>query len=196
VTDGVVVLGPVEGLDEAVLMGPCVLGHPAAGGDEKPLVLGAGVVIRAYAVLYQDVTIGAGTSIGHSCLVREGNRIAERCSLGSGAHLEPRNVVGSRTRIHSGAFLASATLGEDVFCGPNVTFTDDRYPPSAEYPATAEGVRIGDGAALGAAAVLLPGISVGARALVGAGSVVTRSVDDLEIVAGNPARVIGRRSVS
>jgi len=191
-TDAIVV-GPVEGLEDAVILGPCVLGHPSLTPTGRPLVLGHGVVVRAFAVLYEDVVVGEGTQIGHGTLVREGNRIGARCSIGSEAQLEPRNTVGDGTRIHSGSFLASATLGNNVFCGPHVVFTDDRYPPSAGYPATAEGITVDDGAVLGAGCVLLPGISIGALAIVGAGSVVTRSVAAKQVVAGNPARVIRSR---
>jgi acetyltransferase-like isoleucine patch superfamily enzyme len=187
------VLGPVVGLEEAQILGPCVLAHPTATGEELPLILGAGVVVRAYAVLYQDVVIGEGTQVGHGALVRERNRIGPQCSIGSGAHLEPANSVGARTRIHSGAFLASASLGDDVFCGPRVIFTDDRYPPSSDYRQGADGVTVGDGAALGAGAVLLPGVTVGKGALVGAGAVVTRSVAPGSVVAGNPARPLEDR---
>jgi acetyltransferase-like isoleucine patch superfamily enzyme len=187
------VLGPVVGLERARILGPCVLGHPGSGTSDRPLVLGEGVVIRAYAVLYQDVEVGDGAQVGHGALVRERNKLGPGCSIGSGAHLEPGNTVGARTRIHSGAFLASATLGDDVFCGPHVVFTDDRYPPSPDYDVGAEGVTVGAGAALGAGAVLVAGVTIGEGALVGAGSVVTRSVAAGTVVAGNPARELGRR---
>lgn len=187
------VLGPVIGLEHAQILGPCVLAHPGSNTSDQPLVLGAGVVIRAYAVLYQDVEVGDGTHVGHGALIRERNKIGPGCSIGSGAHLEPGNTIGARTRIHSGAFLASATVGDDVFCGPRVVFTDDRYPPSPDYVEGAEGVTVGDGAALGAGAILVAGVTVGAGALVGAGSVVTRSVPPGSVVAGNPARSLGAR---
>jgi acetyltransferase-like isoleucine patch superfamily enzyme len=190
--EGVVLLGPVEGLEEARILGPCVLGHPASGAEE-PLVLGAGVVIRAYAVLYQGSRIGARSHIGHGALVRERNDIGEDCSIGSGAHLEPGNTVGDRTRIHSGCFLSSVTLGRDIFCGPRVTFTDDPHPPCPRYLDCVRGAVVHDGASIGAGVTLLPGVVVGAGSLIGAGSVVTRSVEPGSVVAGNPARLMGRR---
>lgn len=186
-------LGPVEGLEHAVVLGPCVLGHPTSSDDLGPLVLGEGVILRAYAVVYQGVVLGAGSQVGHGALIRERNVLGEAVSVGSGALLEPGNRVGDRTRIHSGCFLASATLGDDVFCGPGVTFTDDSHPPCSNYPECCEGVVVEDGAALGARAVLLPGVTVGKGALIGAGSVVTRSVEPGTVVVGNPARVMGQR---
>ena len=191
--EGVVVLGPVEGLDQARILGPCVLGHPA-GETDTPLLLGPGVVIRAYAVLYQGSRIGGGTQLGHGALVREGNDVGEDCSIGSGAHLEPNNVIGDRTRIHSGTFVSSSTIGSDVFCGPSVVFTDDPHPPCPRYLDCVRGPVVHDGASIGAGVTLLPGVVIGRRSLIGAGSVVTRSVEPDSVVAGNPARPIGRRS--
>lgn len=187
------ILGPVVGLEEARILGPCVLGHPTANPDEGPLVLGPGVVVRAYAVLYLGSALGSGVHVGHGALVREGNVVGSRSSIGSGVHLEPGNCVGDRTRIHSGAFLATASVGDEVFIGPRVVFTDDAHPPCPRYEECKRGVRIEDGASLGAGAILLPGVVVGAGALVGAGAVVTRSVAPGDVVVGNPARPLGRR---
>ena len=191
--NGIEVLGPVVGLEHARILGPCILAHPTANDDAEPLVLGTGVIIRAYAVLYQGSTLGAGTHVGHAAVVREANVVGERSSIGSGVHLEPRNRIGSRSRLHSGCFLSSAAVGDDVFIGPHVVFTDDPHPRRPRYLDCVRGARIEDGASIGAAATLLPGIVVGARAVVGAGAVVTRSVEPGHVVAGNPARVIGHR---
>ncbi len=191
--NGVEILGPVVGLEGARLLGPCVLGHPSSRPDEQPLVLGPGVTVRAYAVLYQGATLGAGVHVGHGALVREANVVGERASIGSGAHLEPGNRVGARSRIHSGTFLSSAIVGDDVFIGPRVVFTDDPHPPCPRYLECVRGPRIEDGASIGGGATLLPGVVIGAGALVGAGAVVTQSVEPGDVVVGNPARVIGRR---
>ena len=191
--NGVEILGPVVGLEGARILGPCVLGHPTADPDEGPLVLGPGVVVRAYAVLYLGSTLAASVHVGHGALVRERNVVGTASSIGSGVHLEPGNWIGSRTRIHSGAFLASAAVGDDVFIGPRVTFTDDSHPPCYRYEQCKEGVRVEDASGVGASATLLPGVIVGTGALVGAGAVVTRSVAPGDVVAGNPARPVGRR---
>lgn len=185
-------LGEVVGLEHAVVLGPCVLGHPGRD-DLGPLVLGEGVVIRAFAVLYGGSTLGAGVQIGHGALVREGNDIASGASVGSGAALEPGNRIGTRSRIHTGCFLSSTTIGDDVFVGPRVTFTDDPHPPCPRYLDCVGGAHVEDGASIGAAATILPGISIGAGALVGAGSVVTRDVAADRVVAGNPATDRGSR---
>jgi acetyltransferase-like isoleucine patch superfamily enzyme len=189
----VTLLGPVVGLETARLLGPCVLGQPGADPDAGPLVLGPGVTVRAFAVLYAGSRLGAGVHVGHGALVREGNVIGDGASIGSGVHVEPGNVIGARSRIQSGCFLASATLGEDVFLGPHVVFTDDPHPPCPTWPACRAGVVVEDGASVGGNVTLLPGVRLGAGCLVGGGSVVTRSVEAGAIVAGNPARPMGRR---
>lgn len=190
--DNVVLLGPVEGLEHATLTGPCTLGHPAREAT-GPLRLGHGVVVRSFAVLYQGSQLGARVQVGHGALVREDNLIGDDSSVGSGAHLEPGNRLGARTRVHSGSFLSSTTLGDDVFCGPHVVFTDDPHPPCPRYLDCVGGAVVEDGASIGARAVILPGVRIGAGALVGAGAVVTRDVAPGDIVVGNPARVVGRR---
>jgi len=191
--DGVVLAGPVVGLEHAQILGPCVLGQAGAAAVDEPLVLGAGVIIRAYAVIYRGTVLGPGVAVGHGAMVREGNVVGDEASIGSGVHLEPGNVVGARTRIHSGGFLANTRLGDDVFCGPHVVFTDDPHPPCPSYAMCVGGAVVDDGAAIGARSVILPGIRIGTRALVGAGSVVTRDVDAEMLVRGNPARPAGRR---
>lgn len=191
--NGVEIVGAVVGLEEARVLGPCILGHPTSNDDEGPLVLGAGVVVRAYAVLYQGSTLGPGVHVGHGALVREGNVAGQGASIGSAVQLEPGNRIGARSRIHSGSFLSSCTIGNDVFIGPRVVFTDDPHPPCPRYLDCVRGATVEDGASLGGGVTLLPGVVIGAGALVGAGSVVTRSVEPGDVVAGNPARPIGRR---
>ncbi len=191
--NGIEILGPVVGLEGARILGPCVLGHPTANPDEAPLVLGPGVIVRAYAVVYLGSTLGAGVHVGHSSLVREGNVVGAGSSVGSGAHLEPGNRIGRNTRIHSGGFLSSAAVGDDVFIGPRVVFTDDPHPPCPRYLDCVRGPCVEDRASVGGGVTLLPGVVVGVGALVGAGSVVTRSVAAGDVVVGNPARIIGRR---
>lgn len=187
------IMGPVEGLEHALILGPCILGHPTSTGEEGPLILGEGTVIRANAILYQGSRLGRCVHVGHGALIREGNVIGDNVSIGSATDLETGNTIGAGTRLQSGCFLASATIGEGVFVGPHVVFADDPHPPCPEWPRCKSGVVVEDGAAIGANVTLLPGVVLGAGCLVGGGSTVTRSVEAGMIVAGNPARPMGAR---
>jgi acetyltransferase-like isoleucine patch superfamily enzyme len=80
---------------------------------------------------------------------------------------------------------------DGVFIGPNVSFSNDKFPRSGQHPTEYLRTIVGEGASIGAGAVILPGISIGEKSMIGAGAVVTRSVPDKSIVVGNPARVVG-----
>jgi acetyltransferase-like isoleucine patch superfamily enzyme len=166
------------------------VGHPPRGkaAGELPSYIGDGAVIRANAVIYAGVTIGRGFQCGHGAMIRENNTIGDNCSVGTNAVLEPGNRIGDGTRIHSGCFLENVTLGDGVFIGPNVVFTDDPHPPCVECTAIVGGAIVEDGAAIGANSTLLPAVRIGRGALIGAGSVVTKDVDAGMVYAGNPAK--------
>lgn len=101
-------------------------------------------------------------------------------------------VVGDRVTIKSGVQLWDGIeLGDDVFVGPNATFTNDPYPRSKQYPLTFARTVLERGASIGGGAVILPGVRIGHNAMVGAGAVVTRDVPPFAIVVGNPARITG-----
>lgn len=152
--------------------------------------VGNDCLIRANTTIYAGAELGDRVQTGHGALIREGNVIGCDVSIGTNAVLEPDNRVGDRVRIHSGCFLELVTVGDDVFIGPNVTFADDLHPPCPEYRNCVGGAVIGDGAAIGANATVLPGVRVGAQALVGAGAVVVDDVPERAVVVGNPARVV------
>ncbi|NNF06841.1 MAG: N-acetyltransferase [Candidatus Eisenbacteria bacterium] len=104
--------------------------------------------------------------------------------------LEHGNRIGNGARIHSGCFLELVTLGDHVFLGPNVVFTDDPHPPCPKYEECKKGAILEDYVKVGANATILPGVRIGARSLIGAGSVVTQDIPPGVVAAGNPARVV------
>jgi UDP-2-acetamido-3-amino-2,3-dideoxy-glucuronate N-acetyltransferase len=132
--------------------------------------------------------IGAGTRVWQFAVIVGGARVGRDCNVCAHSFIEGAVIVGDRVTIKSGVFLWDGLVVEDdVFLGPNCTFTNDRYPRSGhyvDYPTT----RICQGASIGAGAVILPGITIGAGAMIGAGAVVTKSVPDGETWVGNPAR--------
>lgn len=136
--------------------------------------------------------VGDGTRIWAFSHVLPGARIGADCNINDHVFIENDVVVGDRVTVKSGVQLWDGVrLGDDVFVGPNATFTNDPFPRSKQYPEAFLQTVVGPGASIGANAVLLPGIQVGRRAMVGAGSVVRRDVPAHAIVAGNPARIIG-----
>lgn len=135
--------------------------------------------------------IGAGTRIWQYCIVFEGAEIGGNCNLCAHTLIENDVVIGSNVTVKSGVFLWDGTrIEDDVFIGPNATFTNDLMPRSKVYPDAFKRITVRKGASIGANATLLPGITVGSYAMVGAGAVVTKDVPDRAVVVGNPAKII------
>ena len=139
----------------------------------------------------QSINLGAGTSIWQFCVILPGAQIGEGCNICSHCFIENDVRIGDRVTVKCGVQLWDGIrVEDDVFIGPNVTFTNDKRPRSKQYPAMFHQTIIRKGASIGANATILPGIEVGAGAIVGAGAVVTRSVEAGRIVVGNPAKAI------
>jgi acetyltransferase-like isoleucine patch superfamily enzyme len=179
----------VEIGEGTIVQDGAIVGEPPRGSaaGELRTVIGAGGVIRSGTVIYAGTVIGDRFNSGHGALIREDNVIGDDCSVGTNAVLEGGNRVGNRTRIHSGCFLEHVTLGNGVFLGPHVVFTDDPHPMCPRYLDCVLGATVEDDVSIGANATILPGLRIGAGSLIGAGSVVTRNVDAGVVVAGNPA---------
>jgi len=139
----------------------------------------------------QSVKIGSGTTIWQYVVILKEAIIGRDCNICAHALLEGDVVIGDRVTIKSGVFLWDGTrIGDDVFIGPNATFTNDTYPRSKIYPKNFSGITIKSGASIGANATILPGIVIGEGSMVGAGAVVTKDVPAHSVVVGNPAKVI------
>ena len=140
----------------------------------------------------ESANIGAGTRIWAFAHVLPGAVIGRDCNICDHVFIENDVVVGDRVTVKSGVQLWDGVrLGNDVFVGPNATFTNDKYPRSRQWPDTFPQTRVGEGASIGANATILPGVTIGRGALVGAGAVVTKDVPPNAVVYGNPARIRG-----
>ena len=141
--------------------------------------------------------VGSRTRIWAFAHVLPGAAIGEDCNICDHVFIENDVVVGDRVTIKSGVQLWDGVrLGNDVFVGPNATFTNDKYPRSRQWQAAIPVTTVLDGASIGANATILPGIAIGRNAMVGAGAVVTRNVPPNAVVDGNPARIRGYREAA
>jgi UDP-2-acetamido-3-amino-2,3-dideoxy-glucuronate N-acetyltransferase len=137
-------------------------------------------------------SVGEGTRVWAFAHVLPGAKIGRDCNICDHVFIENDVVIGDRVTVKTGVQVWDGIrLADDVFVGPSVIFTNDRFPRSKWYPEQWLVTEVGPGASLGANSTILPGISIGRRAMVGAGSVVTHSVPPFAIVVGNPARIVG-----
>jgi len=142
--------------------------------------------------LCESLKIGKGTRVWAFAHVLPEARIGQDCNVCDNVFIENDVRVGDRVTIKCGVQLwDGVTLEDDVFIGPNVTFTNDIFPRSKKFPEKFAHTIVRCGASIGANATILPGITIEQGAMVGAGSVVTRSVPPNAIVVGNPAKIVG-----
>ncbi len=170
-----------------------ILGAPPRGQQPGAVAtaIGPGACIRSHTVIYAGNTIGARLQTGHAAMIRELNEIGDDVSIGTHTIIEHHVRMGDRVRVHSNAFIPEySVLEADAWVGPGVVFTNARYPLSPGAKQAMVGPRVLAAAKIGANATLLPGVTIGRNALVGAGAVVVRDVPDGKVVVGNPARVV------
>ncbi|WP_340148666.1 acyltransferase [uncultured Sneathiella sp.] len=142
----------------------------------------------------QSSSIGDGTRIWQFSVVLPEAVIGRDCNICSHTFIENDVTIGDRVTIKNGVFLWDGiTIENDVFLGPNATFTNDLTPRSRQIPEAFLRTTVCAGASIGANATILPGIRIGRHAMIGAGAVVTRNIDDGEVVVGNPARKLQSR---
>ena len=151
------------------------------------LAIGEGALIRSGSIIYAGSTIGPNFQTGHQVCIREDVRIGSNVSIGTRSDIQNSCSIGSYVRIHSGVFVPELTIIDDfVWIFPYVVFTNDPTPPSEELI----GTHVHSFAIVAAGTTVLPGLDLGHDCLIGAGSVVTRSVEPYAVAVGNPARAV------
>lgn len=127
----------------------------------------------------QSKNIGKDTNIWQYCVVLPNAKIGDNCNICSHCFIENDVVIGNNVTVKNGVYLYDGiTIEDDVFIGPNATFCNDRYPKSKNKDFKLEPVVIKKGASIGANATILPGVTIGENALVGAGAIVTKDIED------------------
>ena len=139
----------------------------------------------------KNPNIPATTNIWQFCVVFPNCTIGENCNICSHCLIENDVKIGNNVTVKCGVQIWDGIeIEDDVFIGANVTFTNDKYPKSKNPDWTLLRTKICKGASIGAGSTILPGITIGTNAVVGAGSVVTKSIPDNELWLGNPARFV------
>lgn len=182
-------------LGDDSFVGPqCILGEPNAAvyarGDyaNPSLSIGARAIIRAGTIIYAGSTVGSDFECGHRVTIREQSAIADHVRIGTLSDIQGHCRIDRYARMHSNVHIGQKShVGEFVWIFPYVVLTNDPHPPSN----TLVGVTIDPFAVIATMSVVLPGVRVGADALVGASSLVRTDVSPESIVVGNPAREVG-----
>jgi len=152
-----------------------------------------GVMIHPTAEVSPQSEIGEGTKIWNQAQVREGARIGRDCVISKNVYIDADAVIGDRVKIQNNVNVYHGVeIEDDVFLGPSMTFTNDRFPRAFQSDFEVSPTLVKRGASIGANATVCCGIVIGEYAMIAAGSVVTRDVSPHALVAGNPARQIGR----
>ena len=148
-------------------------------------------VIDPLAAVHPGATIGPRTRVWQFCVVMDGAMIGADCNLNAHTLVEGGAKLGDRVTLKCGVYVwDGVTLEDDVFVGPNAVFTNDKAPRSRVRPDVFAKTYVGRGASIGGNAVILPGVTIGERAIIGAGAVVTKDVPAGGTWVGNPARPI------
>ena len=156
------------------------------------------------AEIEKGALIGDGTKVWHGAHIRTNAQLGENCVVGKSVFIDTGVKIGNNVKIQNFATLyLGLTVEDGVYIGPCVAFTNDKMPRAINIDGSLKSAKdwnlletkVGEGASIGANSTILPGISIGKWAMVGAGAVVTKNVPDFAVVVGNPARVVGRADV-
>lgn len=151
------------------------------------------VFIHSTASVSPKAQLGQGTKVWINVQIRENAVIGDNCIVSKDVYIDHAVTIGDRCKIqNSVSVYHGVSIGNDVFVGPNASFTNDRVPRAFNPDWKITPTFIKDGASIGANSTLICGITVGEYAMVAAGSVVTRDVEPYTLVMGNPARPVAR----
>ena len=177
--------------DNTIIANDCIIGEP--GNDyyhdsnyiNPKTIVGKDSLIRSHAIIYAGSEFGEGFSTGHRVSIREGSVFGKNCRVGTLCDIQGKVRFGEYCWLHSNVHIGqNSEIGNYVFIYPYVVFTNDPTPPSK----ICKGPQVGDYSQIAVGSILLPGVKIGQHCLIGAGSVVSKDVDDYMLAIGNPAK--------
>ncbi|WP_312819044.1 N-acetyltransferase [Kaistella carnis] len=179
--------------DNTIIANDCIIGEP--GNDyyfnddyKNPEThIGKNSMIRSHTIIYSDSVFGNFFSTGHRVTIREKSVFGNNCRIGTLSDIQGHVTFGQYCWLHSNVHIGQKSeIGNFVFIYPYVVFTNDPHPPSN----ICNGPKIGDFSQVAVGTVVLPGVKIGKHCLLGAQSLIGRDVEDYQLVAGNPAKVL------
>ena len=154
---------------------------------EHPLNIGTNALIRSGSILYAGSSIGNNFQTGHQVTIREKAQIGNNVSIGTLSDIQGNCKIGNYVRLHSNVHIGQLSVIDDfVWIFPYVVLTNDPTPPSENFV----GVHIHSFAIVATGSIIMPGLDIGQDSLIGAGAIVTKSVEPYAVSVGNPAKVI------
>lgn len=167
-----------------------ILGHPTGRPiTSQKLVIGNQAVIRSHSVIYAGSHIGTGLQTGHNVVIREENEIGDNFQIWNNTVVDYGCRIGDNVKLHCNIYVAQFTvIADDVFMAPGVTIANDPHPGCPDSHRCMRGPTIERGAQIGVNVTILPFVTIGERALIGSGTVVTKDVPPETVFIGNPGR--------
>ena len=191
--DNVTIYDNVIIKDNVTICNDCIIGEPLASYYEDDAyknpttIIGNNSLLRSHSIVYAGVELGDNFNCGHRVTIREFTIFKKNCRVGTVSDIQGYSTFGNNCWLHSNVHIGQKSkIGDFVFIYPYVVLTNDPTPPSD----TCIGPTIGDYSQIAVFSVLLPGVKIGKHALVGAGSVVSKDVEDYQLVLGNPSKFI------
>lgn len=179
--------------DNSIICNDCIIGEPMSDYyscdmyKNPQTIIGVNSLIRSHTIIYAGNDIGDFFQCGHRVTIREFTKVGTHCSFGTLDDIQGYSIFGNYCRLHSNVHIGqNSKLGDFVFVYPYVIFTNDPTPPSN----VCIGPSVGDYTQIATGSVLLPGVKIGKHCLVGAGSVLSRNLEDYSLAIGVPAKQI------
>ena len=191
--DNTVIYDNVEIGDDSTVCNDCIIGEPLnsyyrdSTYENPPTVIGRNALIRSHAIIYAQCNIGEEFNAGHRITIRENTTIGDVCSIGTLTDIEGDVRIGNYCRLHSNVHISqTSSLGDFVWMYPYSVMTNDPYPPSMDI----QGGYIGNYTQVCVHSIILAGVRVGDNCLIGANSVVNKTLPDYSLAVGDPIKVV------